>query len=73
MSSRNVGWRDAGIRGSIGLVLLLISATLQDRPFLALGAGFMGLILIGTGLFRTCPVYTLLRVNTCASAAPRRS
>lgn len=64
MSSRNVGWRDAGIRGFMGLVLLLISASLQDRPLVALGVGFIGLILIGTGLFRVCPLYTLLHMNT---------
>jgi len=64
MSSRNVGWRDAAIRWFVGLVLLLTSAALQDRPLVALGVGFMALIFIGTGLFRTCPLYTLLHVNT---------
>jgi DUF2892 family protein len=65
MNSRNVGWRDAGVRGFIGGVLLLTSATLQDRPLVALGIGFMGLIFIGTALFRMCPIYTLLRINSC--------
>ena len=65
MSSRNVGWRDAGVRGLIGSVLLLNSAALQDRPLLALGVGFVGLIFIGTALFRMCPLYTLLRINSC--------
>lgn len=68
MSSRNVGWRDAGIRGFVGLVLLVTSAALQNRPLAALGVGFMALIFIGTGLFRTCPLYTLLGVNTCGPA-----
>ena len=65
MNSRNVGWRDAGVRGFIGGVLLLNSAALQDRPLIALGIGFMGLIFIGTALFRMCPIYTLLRINSC--------
>ena len=65
MNSRNVGWRDAGVRGFIGGVLLLNSAALQDRPLVALGIGFMGLIFIGTALFRMCPIYTLLRINSC--------
>jgi hypothetical protein len=65
MNSRNVGWRDAGIRGFLGLALLLASASLQARPLIALGVGFMALIFIGTALFRTCPLYTLLRFNTC--------
>lgn len=65
MSSRNVGWLDAGIRGFVGLLLLVTSATLRDRPFLALGIGFIGLIFVGTALFRVCPLYTLLRINSC--------
>ena len=65
MNSRNVGWRDAGFRGFIGCVLLLTSATLQGRPLIALGIGFMGLIFIGTALFRMCPIYTLLRISSC--------
>ncbi len=65
MDSHNVGWRDAGVRGFIGIILLLNAATLQDRPLVALGVGFIGIIFIGTGLFRTCPLYTLLRIKTC--------
>ena len=65
MNSRNVGWRDAGVRGFIGGVLLLNATVLQDRPLVALGVGFIGLISIGTALFRTCPIYTLLRINSC--------
>jgi len=65
MNSHNVGWRDAGVRGFIGIILLLNAATLQDRPLVALGVGFIGIIFIGTGLFRTCPLYTLLRINSC--------
>jgi hypothetical protein len=63
MNSKNVGWRDAGIRGFVGAVLLLNSAALQDRPLVALAVGFIGLIFVGTALFRTCPVYTLLGIN----------
>ena len=65
MSSRNVGSRDAGVRGFVGTVLLLNAAALQTRPLLALGVGFIGLIFIGTSLFRVCPLYTLLRINSC--------
>jgi len=65
MSSKNVGWLDAGVRGFVGGILLLNSAALQDRPLVALGVGFIGLILIGTALFRMCPVYTLFRISSC--------
>jgi len=64
MSSQNVGWRDAGIRGFIGGLLLLNAAALQNRPLVSLGLGFIGLIFIGTALFRMCPLYTLLRINS---------
>jgi Protein of unknown function (DUF2892) len=60
-----VGWRDAGARGFIGGVLLLNAAVLQGRPLVALGVGFIGLIFIGTALFRMCPIYTLLRIRSC--------
>jgi hypothetical protein len=49
----------------VGGLLLFASASLQDRPLVALGIGFIGLILIGTALFRMCPLYTALRINTC--------
>jgi hypothetical protein len=65
MSSKNVGWRDAGVRGFVGGIMLLNAAALQDRPLVALGVGFIGLIFIGTALFRMCPIYTLLRINSC--------
>lgn len=63
MNSKNVGGRDAAIRGFLGGALLLTSAALQDRPLAALALGFIGLIFIGTALFRTCPVYTILGIN----------
>jgi len=63
--TNNVGWRDAGIRAFIGGLLLVESASLQNRPLVALGIGFIGLIFIGTALFRVCPLYTLLRINSC--------
>lgn len=65
MSSRNVGSRDAGVRAFVGAVLLLNAATLQDRPLVALGVGFIGLVFVGTALFRMCPVYTLFHINSC--------
>lgn len=68
MVSKNVGWRDAGLRGFLGGVLLLVSASFQDRPFVALGLGFIGLVFIGTALFRICPLYTLLGITTCRSS-----
>ena len=72
MNSKNVGWRDAGVRGFVGGVLLLNSVALQDRPLVALALGFIGVIFIGTALFRTCPLYTLLGINRRASLGNNR-
>lgn len=69
MRSRNVGRRDAGIRGFIGLALLILAATLGERPLVALGIGFIALIFFGTALFGVCPLYTLLRINTAPKTA----
>ena len=68
MSTKNVGWRDAGIRAFAAGVLLITSATSPAHPLVALAIGFIAVTLIGTALFRMCPLYTLLRVNTCSSS-----
>jgi len=65
MVIKNVGAVDAGIRALLGVVLLGTSASLGNRPLLALGAGLIALVFLGTALFRMCPLYTLLGVNTC--------
>ena len=70
MSHRNVGWRDASVRGFLGLVLLVTAAALQDRPLVALGVGFLALVCIATALFRECPLYTLLHLDT--ARAPKQ-
>jgi len=64
MTSKNIGWRDAGIRAFLGGVLLLIAASLQNRPLLVVGIGFIALLFLGTALFRICPLYTVLGMNT---------
>lgn len=65
MLSKNVGTTDAGIRAVLGLALLGVAASFNARPLLALGAGLVALVFIGTALFRMCPLYTLLGINTC--------
>jgi len=73
MVIKNVGATDSGLRALLGVVLLGISADFNSRPLLALGAGMIALILIGTALFRVCPLYTLLRMDTCSrDALPHR-
>jgi hypothetical protein len=69
MVIKNVGAMDARLRALAGAVLLGVSASFNDRPLLAVSAGMIALLFIGTALFRVCPLYTLLRINTCRRSA----
>ena len=64
MVTHNVGWVDAGLRALLGATLLGISAAYNQRPLVAVGTGFLALILLGTALFRVCPLYTLFGGTT---------
>jgi hypothetical protein len=56
----NVGGLDRILRIAVGLIL--IALTLAGT----IGAwGWLGLIPLATGLFRTCPLYSLIGMNTC--------
>lgn len=56
----NVGKVDRILRIFIGCLLVVLSVTG------IIGAwGWLGLILVATGLMSFCPVYTLLGKNTC--------
>ena len=69
MVTTNVGWRDAGIRAFVGGLLLFVSASLHVRPLLAVAAGFIALLFLGTALFRVCPIYAAFGVRTNAHDA----
>jgi Protein of unknown function (DUF2892) len=56
----NVGGIDRILRIVVGLVLIGLAATG------AVGAwGWIGAIPLATGIFRFCPAYPLLGINTC--------
>ena len=55
----NTGKVDGVIRGVVGVLLVGNVFTGLQTPL-----GWIGLILIVTGLFGTCPVYSLLGINT---------
>ncbi|MDN3567416.1 DUF2892 domain-containing protein [Paeniroseomonas aquatica] len=58
--TRNVGGIDKGLRIAAGLLLLALGW------FGPLGWwGLIGLVPLATGLIGTCPVYSLLGLNTC--------
>jgi hypothetical protein len=58
---RNVGRLDAALRILLGIWLLGLAASQGGRPYLAIGWGAIGLLVLGTGCLRVCPLYTLIR------------
>jgi len=56
----NVGGLDRAIRIIVGLVLIGLTLTGTIGVW-----GWLGVLPLATGLFRTCPAYTLLGMNTC--------
>jgi hypothetical protein len=64
MTMRNVGTVDAGVRIGLGLVLLLSGLTLTARPLLTLGAAALAVLILGTGVVRSCPLYVALGLST---------
>ena len=55
----NVGTIDRSLRILAGLVLIALAATGTVGWW-----GWLGVIPLLTGLFRTCPAYSMLGVNT---------
>lgn len=57
----NVGGIDRILRILVGVVLVVLAAT-----GLVVGWwGWLGVLPLATGLFRFCPAYPLLGINTC--------
>jgi hypothetical protein len=63
MFATNVGGLDRALRVMVGLALVV--ATLAG--FIGVW-GWVGVVPLATGLLRTCPVYSLIGLNTCPSA-----
>ncbi|VTU21792.1 YgaP family membrane protein [Variovorax sp. RA8] len=59
---RNVGTIDRVIRVTMGAVLCALALASVIGPW-----GYLGLILLLTGVFGKCPAYTLFGVSTCPS------
>ena len=58
---KNIGTTDRALRIFIGSLLILLSLLNIIGPL-----GWLGLILIATGIFRFCPAYGILKLNTCS-------
>jgi hypothetical protein len=61
----NVGKIDRVLR--IGAGIALIALALGVLPDYQTPWGWLGLIPLATGAFGTCPVYSLLGIQTCSS------
>lgn len=60
--TKNVGSVDRIVRIIAGLALLSLLFVLEGN---ARWWGLIGLVPLGTGLFSTCPLYSMLGFNTC--------
>jgi hypothetical protein len=56
----NVGGIDRLLRIAAGAILLVLAMMGTIGPW-----GYIGIVLLATGLLRFCPVYPLLGINTC--------
>ncbi|MDP4530412.1 DUF2892 domain-containing protein [Alkalimonas delamerensis] len=60
----NVGGLDKTLRLIVGIVLIALAATGVIGVW-----GWIGVVPLLTGLFKTCPAYSLLGISTCKSKA----
>ena len=60
MFATNVGSTDRLLRIIVGLVLIALVFIGPKTPW-----GWIGVVPLLTGLFRMCPLYSLIGVNTC--------
>ena len=65
MFKTNVGKIDRVFRICVGIALLVFFALTEEsiRWF-----GLIGLVPLATGIFATCPAYSIFGVNTCAKS-----
>ncbi|MEZ5534339.1 MAG: DUF2892 domain-containing protein [Thiolinea sp.] len=61
---RNVGRKDKNIRIAVGIVLIIVGLLFAKSFWLTL----IGAIVLGTGIFSFCALYTLLGMNTATTA-----
>lgn len=60
MFKTNVGGIDRVLRIAAGLVLVALTLMGTIGPW-----GWIGIVLLVTGLFSTCPLYSIIGMNTC--------
>jgi hypothetical protein len=62
----NVGGIDRILRISVGALLVVLTATNMIGMW-----GWLGFIPLATGLFRFCPAYPLLGINSCGTSCSK--
>lgn len=60
MFKTNVGGLDRILRVAVGALLVVLAALGVIGVW-----GWIGVVPLATGLLRTCPLYSLIGVNTC--------
>ena len=68
MLSRNVGQTDRAIRATIGVIALVLAATVLTGAWVWV-AGIVGVVMLATAALGYCPPYQLLGINTCSTRA----
>lgn len=58
----NIGTFDRSLRIAVGLILIGLGLSGVIGWW-----GLIGLVPLATGLFRSCPAYSLLGINTCTT------
>jgi len=61
----NVGTIDRFVRIATGIALIALAALGTIGPW-----GYIGVVLVLTGLLRVCPAYSLLGLNSCSLKKP---
>ncbi len=58
--ARNEGTADRALRVALGLVLLALAVTGKGMW------GYIGIVPLLTGIMGSCPLYSILGINTCS-------
>jgi hypothetical protein len=64
----NIGRIDRALRISVGLVLVGLAASNVVGVW-----GWIGIVPLATGLFKFCPLYPILGINSCGAGNGSRS
>jgi hypothetical protein len=72
MGEKNVGEIDKAARAILGMVLLCTFIGSYFAQIWGYAALALGLAMVATAAYGTCPIYTLIGINTCAAKAKKK-